>query len=463
MSSIERIPESVAGLKVPPHSIDAEQSVLGGLMLEGAHWHVVRELVSPEDFYRREHRLIFEAMCTQSGAGQPVDILTVSESLSDSGKLNEAGGIDYLGNLAQSMHSTANLEAYARIVQERAILRRLISAAHAIADAGYNTAGRSGAEIVAEAQSRLLSVMNETSLSQSTHINDAMRKAVRMIEDRAERGGELAGLSTGFRDLDRLTGGLKPGEMILVAGRPSMGKSTLAQNFIEHAALSGKNVLFFSVEMPVDMVVMRHVSSVGKAPLEALVNADIAKLGEEIVNAGAKLRDRFYEIDDSPGLTSPQILLRAQRLQMKLGRPLDLIVVDYIQKLRDVGDNQNVRIQEISGNIKHAARVLNCPIVALSQLSRECEKRADKRPMLSDLRDSGSLEQDADVVMFIYRDEVYNRNSDAAGTAEILVRKNRNGKTGDVYLTSRLDLARFDNFSGPFPTKNGGRPYAALD
>lgn len=460
MSSTERHFEIVTGLKVPPHSVDAEQAVLGGLMLDNTLWHIVRELVSPEDFYRREHRAIFSAMCAQADESQPIDVLTLAETLSDTENLDDAGGIDYLGALVNSTHSTANLEAYAKIVQERAILRRLISAAHAIADNGYNTEGRSGAEIVAEAQTRLLSVMNETSISQSVHINDAMRKAVRMIEDRAERGNEIAGLSSGFRDIDRLTGGFKPGEMILVAGRPSMGKSTLAQNFIEHAVLQGKNVLFFSVEMPVDMVATRHVSSIGKVPLEALINANIAELGEGIVNAGAKLRDRFYEIDDTPGLTSGQILLRAQRLQMKTGKPLDLIVVDYIQKLRDPGDNQNVRIQEISGNIKHAARVLNCPVVALSQLSRECEKRADKKPMLSDLRDSGSLEQDADIVMFVFRKEVYDESTEMAGVAEILVRKNRNGKTGDAWLTSRLDLARFENFTGLIPIKGGKRSYA---
>lgn len=457
MYNTERLPENVVPLKAPPHSVEAEQAVLGALMLDNTQWHVVRDLISSADFYRREHREIFAAMELQTDESQPIDVLTLSDTLSDAGKLREAGGIDYLGALATNTQSAANVEAYAKIVQERAILRKLIAVAHSVADSGYNTAGRSGVELVASAQSALLAVMDGKQEGQSVHINDAMRKAVWMIEQRAARGGRIAGLSSGFKDIDRLTGGFKPGEMILVAGRPSMGKSTLAQNFIEHAALAGKHVLFFSVEMPVDMVAMRHVSSVGKVPLNALVNAQINELGEGIVNAGAKLRDRFYEIDDSPGLTSAQILLRAQRVQMRTGKPLDLIVVDYMQKLRDVGENQNNRLQEISGNIKHAARVLNCPVIALSQLSRECEKRSDKRPMLSDLRDSGSLEQDADIVMFIYRDVVYNRTSEMAGVAEILVRKNRNGETGDCFLTSRLDVARFENFTGLIPTKEGKR------
>lgn len=444
-------------LKSPPHSAQAEQAIISAILTDNSVLAEIGAKLNSEMFYKREHKTLYRAVEAIAQTRQPIDAITISDALSATGELSDAGGVEYIADLA-SQHKTRNATSYVEIVRSKHLERRLIAAAHRIGEMGFE-ADTPVEERIAVAQTELLSIMDSSPVGESVHINDAMRKAVWAIEERAAKGNQLAGLSSGFKDVDRLTGGFKPGEMILVAGRPSMGKSTLAQNFIEHAVLAGKNVLFFSVEMPVDMVAMRHVSSIGKVPLEALVNAQIKDLGEGIVNAGAKLKDRFYEIDDSPGLTSNQILLRAQRVQMKLGKPLDLIVVDYIQKLRDPGENQNVRIQEISGNIKHAARVLNCPIVALSQLSRECEKRADKRPMLSDLRDSGSLEQDADIVMFIFREEVYDKASDMAGVAEVLVRKNRNGKTGDAWLTSRLDVARFDNFSGLIPIK-GGKRYA---
>jgi replicative DNA helicase len=351
-----------------------------------------------------------------------------------------------------------NIAAYAEIIRERAMMRGLIAAGHAIADSGYHSEGRTGDELLATAHASLLAVQGAEAQKGPAHINEALRRTTTALEERADRGGEMIGLSSGFRDLDDILGGFKPGEMILVAGRPSMGKSTLAQNFIEHSVLAGKHVLFFSVEMPEEMVTLRHLSSVGRVPLDALIQADIGEHGDSVLAAGGKLKNRFYQIDDSPGLLSTQILLRAQQVQAKTKRAIDLIVVDYIQKMRDQGDNQNVRVQEISGNVKHAARTLNCAVIALSQLSRECEKRIDKRPMLSDLRDSGALEQDADVIMFVYRDEVYNVNSNFKNTAEILVRKNRNGKTGNVLLTSNLHISRFDNFSGQRPVE-GAKSY----
>lgn len=441
-------------LKAQPHSVQAEQAILGAILSDNGVIAEIGSRITAAMFYKREHKAVYLACEQLCHDRKPVDGVTLCEALSATGSLSDAGGIEYIAELA-SQPSTRNALHYAEIVRGKYLERRLIQAANKIAQMGYE--GEEPVEQrLAAAQSELLAIVDSAPDGEAVHINQAMRAAAAGIEARHQRGGKMAGISSGFKDLDRMTGGWKPGEMILVAGRPSMGKSTLAQNFIEHAALEGKHVLFFSVEMPQEMVATRHLSSVGRVPLENLINANIKELGDGMVIAGSKLKDRFYSIDDTPSLISSQILLRAQRLQMKVGRPLDLIVVDYIQKLRDPGDNQNVRIQEISGNIKHAARVLNCPIVALSQLSRECEKRQDKRPMLSDLRDSGSLEQDADIVMFIYRDEVYTQTTEMIGIAEVLVRKNRNGQTGDCYLTSRLDIARFENFTGLIPTKQRG-------
>lgn len=441
-------------LKAPPHSVEAEQALLSAILSDPAVLAELGGLLTADMIYMRENRLVFAAAATLAATGQPVDAVTISDELSNTGQLQDAGGLEYLAELATS-GSTRNAHRYAEIVRGKYLERRLITAAHNISDMGYN--GTDPVEQrLAAAQAELLAIMDASPESGPVHINDAMRKAVEAIEDRSKRGSEFLGVPSGFKDIDAMVGGFKPGEMILVAGRPSMGKSTLAQNFIEHAAVSGKHVLFFSVEMPQEMVSMRHLASLGRANLESLVHAKIDDLGDNIMSAAMKMKNRFYHIDDTPSLVSSQILLRAQRVQMKAGKPLDLIVVDYLQKLRDPGDNQNVRIQEISGNIKHAARVLNCPVIALSQLSRECEKRSDKRPMLSDLRDSGSLEQDADVVMFIYRDEVYHKSPEFAGVAEVLVRKNRNGRTGDCFLTSRLELARFENFHGERPSKQRG-------
>jgi len=440
-------------LMEPPHSIQAEQAVIAAVLMTPDC--LLSVSLTGQEFYRGEHKLLWGAIKTLSDGNKPVDAITVSEVLRDDGKLAAAGGIDYLGELIGSSQSAANIGHYAGIVRDKFMERQLIAAGHRIADSGYNEPNRPVLERLAEAQASLMEITDTEQSGEPIHMDKALKAAINEIDDRSRNGGGIAGISSGFKDVDKLIGGFKKGEMILVAARPSMGKSTLAQNFLEHSAIAGRHVLFFSVEMPEAMVATRHIASIGKVPLENLVNAQVDEYGDNMMAALMKLKGRHYHIDDTPSLVSTQILPRAQRVIMKAGKPLDLIVVDYLQKLRDVGDNQNVRIQEISGNIKHAARVLNCPIIALSQLSRECEKRNDKRPMLSDLRDSGSLEQDADVVMFIYRDEVYNELTDFQGIAELLVRKNRNGATGNTFLTSRLDYARFENFSGMLPMRNG--------
>lgn len=441
----------------PPHSIEAEQSVLSAILMVPDSLANVLDLQA-DMFYRKEHRLIWEAAREIASQGGAVDALTVAESLRNRNLMAEAGGLSYLEELIGSFQSATNIAAYAAIIRERAMLRSMIVVGNDIAKNAYNPEGQKGESLLAQAHAALLAVTGAESHKGPAHINEALYRTSVALEKREQQGGKMIGISSGFIDLDEIVGGFKPGEMILVAGRPSMGKSTLAQNFIEHAVLDGKHVLFFSVEMPEEMVTIRHLSSIGRVPLESLIQARIGDHGDKVLSAGAKLKNRFYRIDDSPSLISSQILLRAQQVQAKTKKPIDLIVIDYLQKLRDPGDNQNVRVQEISGNVKHAARALNCPVIALSQLSRECEKRNDKRPMLSDLRDSGALEQDADVIMFVYRDEIYNEVTNWKGTAEILVRKNRNGRTGNVLLTTQLDLARFENFTGKRPT-TGAKSY----
>lgn len=448
--------QRITALKTPPHSIESEQAVLAAVMLDQSAWPRIADKLTPADFYRKEHRLMWEAMAAQVADGKPIDVITLSESLMASGKLREAGGVDYLGELLDSNQSASNIEAYAAIVKERSVLRQLISLGHSIADSGYNAEGRTSDELLASAQSGLMAIDASTKDAEPVSITKSLKAAVKYLEDRYNGGGGMVGLSTGFKDLDAMTGGLRDGEMILVAGRPSMGKSTIAQNIIEKAALSGKHVLFFSVEMPEQMVSLRHMASCGSVELDRLMKADMDHAADGAMVAVSKLKDRFYTIDDSPSLTSSQMLARAQRVAMKAGKRIDLIVIDYLQKLRDKGENQNTRVGEISANTKHLAREMSCPVIALSQLSRECEKRplAHRRPVLSDLRDSGNLEQDADVVLFVYREEVYDPQSKMSGIAEVVCAKNRNGPTGSCLLASQLQFARFQNFAGKRPEEN---------
>ncbi len=446
-------------LKHPPHSIEIEQTILAAILLNADALIEVQDILTPEMFYRREHRVIWESMIELNQNQAPVDVLTVHNYLKASSQLQEAGGIDYLEELVGMSMGASNIVHYATVIRDKALERQLIGIAHGIADNGY-FGTEPVLEKLANAQTQLLSIMVGSTTETTIHIDQSLKDAFKEIDQRHLAGGGISGISTGFKDLDRTIGGLKKGEVVLVAGRPSSGKSTLAQNIIEFTALAGLNVLFFSVEMPERMVTTRHISSVGKIPLEDLISASIFDHSDTMLHVYNKLKGRFYHIDDSPGLLSTQILPRAQRIIMKTGKPLDLIVVDYMQKLRDQNPNTNARLEEISGNIKHTARVLNCPMIALSQLSRECEKRADKRPILSDLRDSGAIEQDADVILFVYRDEMYNKNSELAGTAEVIVGKNRNGKLGKIKLTSRLEIARFENFAGnnPPPTFSNTQP-----
>lgn len=444
----------IAHLRVPPHSIEAEQSVIGGLMLDSSRLDTVREIVTVENFYRREHRVIFEVMLRLADARKAGDVLTVTDALADAGNLEDAGGLDYLGALVTNIHSAANIVTYARIVKERAVYRRMISVGHSLADLGFNGEGDL-AERLAKAQ-EVFAALDETSGddSEPEQIDGALRDSIRAFEHRFEHKGQMFGLPTGFPDLDGLLMGLVDGDLIVVAGRPSMGKTTMACNIAENVALKGGLVILFSLEMSKRKVMDRMLCSLAK------VDAKRYRLGElhddeidRVTVAAGKLRGAPYYVDDSSLLTSGQLLSRARRIARKLGQKPALVVVDYMQILRDKGEGHE-RVTKISANLKQAARELSCPVIALSQLNRQVENRAknDRRPVMSDLRDSGSVEQDADVILMLYRDEVYNEETMHKGVAEAIVRKNRDGELGTVYLSAPLSRNRFE------PLTQGWRP-----
>jgi replicative DNA helicase len=452
--------EKLATLKVPPHSVEAEQAVLAGLMLDNSRWDGVTEVLMTGDFYRKEHRLIFEAMQKQTADSKPIDVLTLSEALRSAKLLDEAGGIDYLGELLNSNQSAANVVAYAGIIKERAILRHLISVAHNIADSGYNPDGRDSAELLDAAEQAVFRIAdNRPSEGGPQPINPILKSALERLERLFEAQGSITGLTTGFKDLDELTSGLQPADLVIVAGRPSMGKTTFAMNMVESAVMhSDKPVLVFSLEMPADSLIMRMLSSIGRIDQTRMRNGkledeDWDKLGL----AMAKLRNRPLFIDDTSGISPSDMRSRARRIAREHGS-IGLIMVDYLQLMQVKGSSENRtgEISEISRSLKLIAREFNAPVIALSQLNRSLEQRPNKRPMMSDLRESGAIEQDADVIMFVYRHEVYEpEKPETKGVAEIIIGKQRNGPIGMVNLSFIGKHTRFENF---MPMNMGGAP-----
>ena len=453
MSSIKD--KQVAAVKMPPHSIDAEQSVLGGLMLDNEAWDRVAEKVVEQDFYLRSHRFIFAAMSRLAEAAQPIDIITVSENLEANQQLDDVGGFAYLGEIAKNTPSAANILAYADIVRERAVVRDMISVAHDIADAGYDTQGRTSAELLDFAETKVFKIAEQRANANEgpEPINAILAKTIEKIDElfRSPHDG-VTGVSTGYVDLDKMTNGMQPSDLIIVAARPSMGKTTFAMNLCEHAAItSDKPVLIFSLEMPSEQIMMRMLASLGridqtKVRTGQLEDEDWARLSSaiELLNTKGKMY-----IDDGSGLTPTEVRSRARRVAREHGG-LSMIMVDYLQLMTVPGmsENRTLEIAEISRSLKALAKELKVPVVALSQLNRSLEQRADKRPVNSDLRESGSIEQDADLIMFIYRDEVYNDDSPDKGTAEVIIGKQRNGPIGRVRLTFHGRYSRFDNYAG---------------
>ena len=448
--------DEIARLRVPPHSIEGEQSVLGGLLIDNSAWDRAADLVSDSDFYRLEHRLIFAAIGKLVVAGKPADVITVFEELNSLGKAEDCGGLAYLNALAQSVPSASNVRRYAEIVRERSVLRKLISASDEIATTAFNPQGQPVSQILDEAESRIFRIGEEGSRGGAGF--QPMDKLVQALIDRVQEleanGSEdVTGIRTGFYDLDRMTAGLQKGDLIVLAARPSMGKTAFALNIAEHVAVQeGLPVAVFSMEMGASQLALRVVGSLGRIDQQHLRTGRLRDdEWERLPEAASKLSEAPMFIDETPGLNPAELRARARRLARQYGGTLGLIVIDYLQLMSGSSnsseENRATVLGEISRGMKGLAKELQCPVIALSQLNRSVETRPDKRPMMSDLRESGAIEQDADVIMFIYRDDYYNKDSKEPGVAEIVLAKQRNGPVGTVKLTFLKPLTRFDNLA----------------
>ena len=446
--------QQVAQLRIPPHSIEAESSVLGGLLLDNLAWDGVSDLLHDGDFYRYEHRLIFSAMASLINTSRPADVITVFEHLQSLGKAEEIGGLSYLNSLAQYVPSASNIRRYAEIVRERSVLRKLVTASDEISTSAFNPKGRPVASILDEAEQKIFNIGEEGARtkqgfqSMDTLVVDLLDR----VQEMADNPNDVTGVPTGFYDLDRMTAGFQAGDMIVLAARPSMGKTALAINIAEHVALNeGLPVAVFSMEMGAAQLAVRIVGSIGRIDQGHLRTG---KLTDEewprLTEAIEKLRTISLHIDESAGLTSSELRANARRLSRQCGK-LGLIVVDYLQLMSGSGsdgENRATELGEISRGLKMLARELQCPVIALSQLNRSVEQRPDKRPMMSDLRESGAIEQDADIIMFIYRDEYYTKDAcKEPGVAEVIIAKQRNGPTGVVKLAFLNNITKFESLA----------------
>ena len=444
----------IAKLRVPPHSIEAEQSVLGGLLLDNAAWDRIADLVSAGDFYRFDHRLIYAAISKLIERSRPADVVTVNEQLQTEGKAQECGGLQYLNALAQETPSAANIRRYAEIVRDRSILRKLITVSDELATTALNPQGKETRQILDEAESKVFQISEDGARGQTgfQDIQSLLGQVLARVDELYHRdnASDVTGVPSGFADLDRMTSGLQPGDLVIVAGRPSMGKTAFSLNIAEHVAVDqGLPVAVFSMEMGGTQLAMRMICSVGRIDQQRvrsgrLIDEDWTRL----TAAMQKMQDAQIFIDETPALNSLELRARSRRLARQYGK-LGLIVVDYIQLMgaSSGGENRATEISEISRSLKGLAKELGCPVVALSQLNRSLEQRPNKRPIMSDLRESGAIEQDADVILFIYRDEVYNPDSQDKGSAEIIIGKQRNGPIGTVRLTFIGPLTKFENYT----------------
>jgi replicative DNA helicase len=450
--SAQPIAAAVEPLKLPPQSVEAEQSLLGGLLLDNSRFDLVADRIGADDFYLKQHRLIFRAVSALCAQNAPADVITVSEWLQKNEGLEEAGGLAYLATLANNTPSAANIAAYADIVYEHAVLRGLIRVANRIASGAYRSEGRSAAQLLDEAEEAILQI-SEGRTQRHGRIQP-FRSLLKQVVDRIDKlfhsTSPLTGVPTGFTDLDSMTSGLQAGDLIIVAGRPSMGKTSLAMNIAEHAAISHQvPIAIFSMEMPSEQLAMRMLASYGR------INAHKVRTGKladddwpELVKAMGVLEAAPIFIDDTPALTALELRARARRLKREHG--LGLIIVDYLQLMQptETIENRATEIANMTRALKTLAKEQDVPVVVMSQLNRSVESRTDKRPVMSDLRESGAIEQDADVILFIYRDEVYNEDSPDRGVAEIIIGKQRNGPTGKVRLTFLGEYTRFENYAG---------------
>jgi replicative DNA helicase len=447
--------ETLDSLKLPPNSVEAEQSVLGGLLLENEALDKIADVLSEVDFYRHDHRLIYNHICKLIEQSRPADIVTVAESLENSAELSSVGGIAYLGALAQNTPTAANIRRYAEIVRERSVMRKLVEVGSGIAESAYNPQGRDAQQLLDEAEAKIFKIAESGNRSSQGFVD--MKSLLPAVADRIdylyqrENQGAVTGVPTGFDDLDERTSGFQPGDLIIVAGRPSMGKTAFSLNIAENVALDTKlPVAVFSMEMGATQLATRMIGSVGRLDQHRMRNGNLEDDDwVRLTTALGKLNDAPIYIDEGAGLSSFDVRARARRLHRQCGK-LGLIVVDYLQLMAGTSgrasENRATEISEISRSLKSLAKELDVPVVALSQLNRSVEQRPDKRPVMSDLRESGAIEQDADLILFIYRDEVYNPDSEDKGTAEIIIAKQRNGPIGRVRLTFLGQHTRFENF-----------------
>jgi replicative DNA helicase len=444
--------DRLALMRMPPHSIAGEQSVLGGLMLDNTAWDKVSDIVTAADFYRQDHRLIFTAITTLANEGKPLDAITVAEQLSITSHTEPAGGLAYLSELVKNTPSAANIKAYGEIVRERSVLRQLIAATNEIAESAYDTKGRKSTEILDEAERKVFKIA-ETGPQQGgpEPVNPIIAKTLKKIDALFHSDGGITGVTTGFSDLDERTSGMQKSDLIILAGRPSMGKTSLAMNLVENALLKTElPVLVFSMEMPADSLVMRMLSSLGRIDQSKIRNG---KLDEEdwprLTSAVNMLKGKPLYIDDSAALSPTELRSRSRRVAREHKGKLGLIMVDYLQLMRVPGftEGRTAEISEISRGLKALAKELECPVLALSQLNRSLEQRPNKRPVNSDLRESGAIEQDADLIIFIYRDEVYNEDTNDKGIAEIIIGKQRNGPIGTLRLAFLGRYTKFEDLA----------------
>lgn len=443
------------GLRLPQYSVEAESSILGGLLLDNQAWDRMGDLLSEGDFYRHEHRLIFSVIHKLVGDNKPADVITVFERLQSIGKAAEVGGIAYLNQLAQYVPSAVNIRRYAEIVREKAILRKLLTASDEIAIQAQNPQGRSVNSILDEAEKKIFAIGEEGSRMKQgfQSMSNLVVELLDRVQDMADNPRDVTGIPTGFADLDRMTSGLQPGDLLVLAARPSMGKTSFAVNIAEHVAIQeGLPVAVFSMEMGAAQLAVRIVGSIGRINQG---NLRTGKLSDEewgrLSETVERLRNVSLHIDETPGLTPAELRTNARRLARSYGK-LGLIVVDYLQLMSGSGggsssDNRATELGEISRGLKMLAKELQCPVIALSQLNRSVEQRTDKRPLMSDLRESGAIEQDADIIMFIYRDDYYNKESKEPNVAEIIIGKQRNGPTGTVKLFFQKNQTRFENLA----------------
>lgn len=438
-------------IKLPPQSIEAEQAVLGGLMLDNQRWDQIADKLGASEFYRKEHRLIFGALQALCDENNPADVVTVSEWLEKNDRLQQAGGLGYLATLADNTPSAANILAYAEIVHEDAVRRKMIEIAGSITDMAYQPQGRDAAELLDKAEQEILNISEQGARRRGGFepLSSLLTKTVDRIDELYRSDSAYTGITTGYTDLDNMTLGLQPADLIILAGRPSMGKTSLAMNIAENAAIGQKKTVgIFSLEMPNEQIAMRMLASLGR------INSGKVRSGKlddddwpRLTSAMTLLAEAPIFVDDTPAITVMELRSRARRLQREHG--LDMIIIDYLQLMQGPEGNENraTEISNITRGLKAMAKELNIPVIALSQLNRSLEQRPDKRPIMSDLRESGAIEQDADVIFFIYRDEVYNEDSLDKGIAEIIIGKQRNGPVGRVRLTFLGQYTKFENYS----------------